>query len=641
MSANVIQMPGNTSWDSIAPRAPIAYGKSGTIDRPDDYYSRALTWRSAAREEALQTIKLNPEKDFLRAYTEMLEGRYNSARRAKYRSSFFDNRLAEARLCQLTAMTDIRPAMEVRSSSGIEEYTKQSDILGKLIKAMWDNEDLDLATEAVVDHAMLTVGYWKIGATLATQSIPARMLVMPCGMDMVLPIQPSHGIQNSTAVLYRVFKPLHRVKQAYGMSAEGIEREITGSFLQFVGGAFPDSLIPEYTASPMNPATRMQPAGRAGISMASESGPFAAVEVEEYWIDDPSVNESGNEVQIKDPRLSLAAHNYHYRVPPGERLFPRKRLMVWAGTHILYDGPSPYWHGLYPFAELILRPAVWRMGGISAYRNLVPLQLAMNEVGAGTLDLCKRAVDPQMAYKDGCMDDTSFRNFSPDRHGAQLKMNPHAEWGRDARYIDAPTLPAYVGAFVDRVSQAFDRQSGSMDMASMMHNKQTPGGDTVSAYQDAASTIFRLDTRHIEPFMRAAGTQFVSNFFQFWSRAQRMWSLGDDGITWNDFDYDPDSMMVPWYVPKEDHYKSFPVHIAAGSMHGGKTDRDKQVAMALYKMNAIDRETLLEILQFPKVQQVLQRLAQQQQEAPVEPPKGTGKGASPRMTRGQRVGNPY
>ena len=119
-----------------------------------------------------------------------------------------------------------------------------------------------------------------------------------------------------------------------------------------------------------------------------------------------------------------------------------------------------------------------------------------------------------------------------------------------------------------------------------------------------------------------------------------MWMLGKDGQTWEDWDFDPGT-MVPWYAPKEDHWKRFAVRIAAGSMHGGKKDRDRQIAISLFRMNAIDRQTLLEMLDFPNIPQVLQRLAAQQQESPIEPPKGVGKGASPRLTRGLRVGNPY
>lgn len=629
-TSNVIPISG------IAPRAPIVYNqKSGTLDRPDNYRRSALAWREAAREEAVQTLKMNPERDFIKQYTDFLEGRYYNNRRARYRSTFFDNRLAEARLTELCALTDIRPAMEISCQSDVEQYMKQAGILRKVIQSIWDTEDLDLATEAAVDHAMLTVGYWKIGATMATETLPARMVVLPCGMDTVLPIQRGRDLQGSSAVLYRYFNPLHRVKQGYGLAADGLEREVTGGYLSFVGGAYPDGMIPDYSANVMNPAIRQQPAGRSGISMASEAGPFASVEVEEYWIDDPTINESMGEIQVKDPRLSLEQHNYHYRVPRGERLFPRKRLMVWAGSTILYDGPSPYWHGLYPFSELILRPAVWRQGGISAYRNLTPLQLAMNKVGAGVLDLCERAADPQMAFSDGALDDTSFRNFYPDKHGAILKMHPQAQWGVNAKYIDPAPLPAYVGQFVDRVDHAFDRQSGAFDSAGMSRKNQVPGGDTVEQFRDSAQTIFRLDSRHIEPFMRNSGTQFVSNIFQYWSRDQRMYMLGKDGLTWEDFDYNAGS-MVPWSVRKEDHFRKFPVRIAAGSMHGGKTDRDKQMSISLFRMGGLSRKRMLKKLGFGDSE-----IAENEQEIAAEhggdiTPDAIGKGAVPRLTRGQR-----
>ncbi len=625
---------------SIAPRAPIAFhSKSGTLDFPDNYKSSAAAWRDAARAEAIQTIKMNPERDYVRSYVDMLEGRFYGRQRPKYRSMFFDNRLAEARLIELCALTDIRPSMEVSCLSDIPQYTRQADILRKVIQSIWDQNDLDLATEAAVDHAMFSVGYWKIGATMPSETLPARMLVTPCGMDTVMPIQPSFDFQDASAVLYRVFKPMHRVKQAFGQSAEFIEREVTGAYLSFVGGAYPDGQIPDYSMNVMNPAIRQQPAGRSGISMASEAGPFASVEVEEYWIDDPTVNESMGEIQVKDPRLELAQHNYHYRVPRGERLFPRKRLMVWAGSQILYDGPSPYWHGLYPFSQLVLRPGVWRLGGISCYRNLVPLNLAMNRIGAAVSDLCERAADPQMAFSDGALDDTSFRNFYPDRAGAVLKMSPQAQWGVNAKYVDPAVLPAYVGNFVDRVDRAFDRQSGAMDTA-MMRNKQTPGGDTIEQARDQANTIFRLDSRHIEPFMRASGTQMVSNCFQFFSRSQRMAMLGKDGITWEDFDFDAGT-MIPWSVRKEDHWRMFPLKIAAGSMHGGKRDRSRMIDMALFSKGAISRRRLLTRMDWGESE-----IAQNEQEIAAEhggdiTPDAIGKGPSPRLTRGARTGNPW
>lgn len=635
MASNVIPI------GSVAPRAPIIYNeKSGTLDRPDKYYDQARAWREAARAQAIEDLKLNPERDYITTYIQMIMGQYWGKRRARYRSRFFDNRIAEARLNHLCAMTDTRPSVEVSTTSTIPAFVSQAEILSKMITSVWDTHDLDLATEAVVDHANLSVGYWKIGATMATESMPAQMIVLPCGMDQVLPIQRGWNLQDSSAVLYRVFKPLHRVKQAYGKAADGLERYVSASSLSFVGGHYPDGNIPEYSFNAQNPMLRQQPFGRAAMAMARECGPFASVEVEEYWIDDPTVNESLGEIQVKDPRLPLEAHNYHYRVPRGERLFPRKRLMVWVGNILLYDGPAPYWHGLYPFSELVLRPTVWSPGGLSAYRNLVPHQVAINKVGAGVLDLVERCADPQMVFADGAVDDTSFRGFSPDLHGAKLKMAPTAIWGQHVGYVSPPPLPSYVDRFVERVDRSFDRQSGVMDVAAMMGKRQVPGGDTVEQFRDSSQSVYRLDARHIEPFMRASGTQFVSNFFQFWTREQRMWMLGADGITWEDFDFDPGT-MIPWSAPKENHWRRFPVRITPGSTHGAKRDRDKQVAISLFRMGGISRREMLRKLGYGESQiaQIEEEIAQEHGGS-IEPD-AIGKGAVPRLTRGQRVGNPY
>ena len=73
MAASVIEMPGTTSSMGIAPRAPISWGKSGNLDFAAGYYESAKAWRAAARAEALETIKLNPENNFIRQYIDFIE----------------------------------------------------------------------------------------------------------------------------------------------------------------------------------------------------------------------------------------------------------------------------------------------------------------------------------------------------------------------------------------------------------------------------------------------------------------------------------------------------------------------------------------------------------------------------------------
>lgn len=119
-----------------------------------------------------------------------------------------------------------------------------------------------------------------------------------------------------------------------------------------------------------------------------------------------------------------------------------------------------------------------------------------------------------------------------------------------------------------------------------------------------------------------------------------MWMLGADGITWEDFDFDPGT-MIPWSAPKENHWRRFPVRITPGSTHGAKRDRDKQVAISLFRMGGISRREMLRKLGYGESQiaQIEEEIAQEHGGS-IEPD-AIGKGAVPRLTRGQRVGNPY
>jgi hypothetical protein len=621
------------------PRAPLVLNpKTDTLDNSDGYTRSLMQWREAAREEAIALRRMNPEWDRVRTYIDMIEGKQWSRPLPRYRSRWNDNRMAETRIDRLSLLTDIRPAVEIRCN--VPDYQQQADIAQKIIFHEWARQDLDLALVAAVDHALLSVGYWKIGAAM-----PGEMFVIPCGMDTVLPIQPGRDIQQSSAVLYRTYKPVWYFKEAYGKAAEGIEREAAAPIWTNINNqnARP-GFLEEYTFSSMSPAMRYMNSQRAlNRSFNSTTGPgsFPVAEVEEYWVDDHSVNESNSVVVVKDPRYSTEQHNYHYKVRPGERLFPRKRLIVFVGSRVLYDGPSPYWHGLFPFAELALNPVVWAPGGLSAYRNLVPVQRAINELGAGILDLCRRAVEPQLVTREGAVADAAWNQFYGDMPGGKLKLTGMGNPSSDVQYMQPPPLPAYAQGFMQYLGQAFDRMSGNIDATQLMNKKQISGGDTIEQLKDSQNSGFRLESRYIEPFLRSAGLIAVANIFQYWVREKRMWMFGADGVTLEDFDYDP-TTMAPWTMPREDHWKLFSVVISQGSLHGAASDRLKQVAISLFRLGAVSRNELLRKMEWggpDKLEIINQELAEQN--ATGMAPDATGKGQVPRLTRGARTGNPY
>ena len=76
-------------------------------------------------------------------------------------------------------------------------------------------------------------------------------------------------------------------------------------------------------------------------------------------------------------------------------------------------------------------------------------------------------------------------------------------------------------------------------------------------------------------------------------------------------------------------------------MHGGKKDRDRMVSIALFSKGALSRKRLLTQLGMgeKEIDQNEQEIAEQNAQG--IDPHGIGKGASPALTRGSKVGNPY
>ncbi len=611
------------------PRGPIGWSRSESNDLSDDYVKNLLMWREAAREEAVDTLNMNPEYQEIQNYIDFLEGRQWNANRPKYRSRYFDNRLFDMRINTISLLTDIRPTIDVASS--VPAYQPQAMIAEKLIHAEWSRQQLDLELAKVVDFAMFGTGYWKMGAMM-----PGKLTVIACGMDSVLPIQPGRTIQDSSAIMYRTYKPVQWYRTIWGHKADGLEREASSaSWTNSSNDYVRPGHIPEYTWNALSPAMRYHLGIRSlRRTPHGSQDQFPVIEHEEYWIDDPEINDSMVEVLVQDPDLPLSMHNYWYRVPPGERLWPRKRHIVFAGDRIMHDGPSPYWHGLYPFADLALMPVCWAPSGLSKYRNQLPLNQAINHIGAGMNDVVERVIRPQMISKDGAVRDATWNKFFPDMPGGKLKLTASGQVQQDVRYMDPPVVPPYTQQHLGGyLIPTFNQRAGQLDVGGMLKKKQVPGGDTIEQMRDSMTPPFRLESRYVESFLMTAGIQAISNIFQYYGWEQRLRILGADGQTWEDFDYDPKS-MVPSSMPKEDHWKLFSILVKPGSLLGSAKDREKLMAVQLAKMSKISIRELYRRLEVANGDQILKEMVE---EAKMLGAVGA-QGRTPRGSRGQRNG---
>ena len=318
-------------------------------------------------------------------------------------------------------------------------------------------------------------------------------------------------------------------------------------------------------------------------------------------------------------------------------MFPRKRLTIFGGDNVLYDGPSPYWDGMYPYIMLQLNPTVWAPGGVAKYRDILPLIKSMDKVGAGVEESCIDAVNRNVITRKGAIDPISWERFDVTRPKQKVMLNGTANPATDFRYMEAKQLPSYVEMWLKFLEGRVNRRTGALDITGLSRKKQQPSGEVMQGLQDAMSGPYRLECAQIEGAMIEASLLCTSRVFQFYNKDQRLKILGADGETWEDYDYVAQN-MVPASAPKEDHWRLFPILVAPGTLHGGSQQQKKVVALNLRKGHDISLKSTYKILDIGlNADEEIAEIKKEAAELPQPPPK---KGRTERMTRGQRNGSP-
>lgn len=577
--------------DLSAPRSPI------TEDTPDYRlrYKRAMDeWRDGTKEQAYLAYRNSPEYDNTDKYIRYLEGTQWNANRARYKSKFVENKIELTRREKLALLTDTKPVMDVTTE--ITAYRDVADAVGGTIRKEWERQREADTLIDVVDIAMLHgTGFVRLGGT---SEGGGKMTSLALGPDNVMPIQPSkRSIQDSVAILYRTWKPIGYFKKVFPFNSDHIENQAKYWESKVSDRFIRPAHIPEYTWSQMSPQFRKMVGGKISQDAASQGGKYyGAIELEEYYYDDQSINESTKNVVVKDPYLPQGLHNWWYVVKPGQRLYPRKRLVIYAGDRLMYDGPNPFWHGLYPFEDLKLNPVPWSYYGFSSYRSLVPLQDAINDIPAGVLDMTKRVLNPTIISKMNVTSEAAWREYLSDMPGARLRVNQNVNIATDIGYGPTPVIPNFVGEIYHSTLTEFDKMAGTLDPAALMQKKQMPSGETLDQMRDSLQTATRREERYIESFLQRCGTQKVSNVIQFYSAIKRLDLLGAEGLTDSDFLPSAGKMhpaqMTDGSISKgraEDFKKLFALNIEPGSTHSGADDRKKQLAAVQASQGLISR----------------------------------------------------
>lgn len=548
-----------------------------------------LGWIKEKVGEGVQILKKE------RAFGQIAEGmKYVEGDQMPLRSGALskitDNRIRKIVLETVSALTDVRPIWNYETY--VEEYKPQGEIQNKLARGWWKNSQADRRLQSALTYAC--VGGSGYAALCWNPELPGGgdLELMPYDTRDVIPIEPVYtdSVQDWRGVIMRKRLPIATVRAMFPAKAHMLVGKAGSWFGQIdresSGGLF----------NIASTAWSILSAGQGKQEISAQT----STDLLNVYVKDETIHTGDEPVLMGDPGTNWAYTVYPVgsihpetgrKVTDKEaRLYPRGRLIVCTPEAILKDCPNPYWHGMFPLVRFTLDPEPWSLLGASMVGDLVPLQNALNEALRGLEDGMGQWIRRGIIADKTAVPKATLDAIDTRRAGMKASVNPVA--GDGFKIMDGPQFPPWYMEMVQYYKDEMDEISGVRGLQQLAQLKQMPAAETMEKYMDALSPLLRIRARSIEVSLGELAELLKVGFFQYYDTNRRMQILGIDGVSMEDFDYDPGSMVPAGAGPRheraEKHHRNFSFSVAPNSFLNVSHATQKMFILQLLRSNLMD-----------------------------------------------------
>ncbi len=433
----------------------------------------------------------------------------------------------------LTAMlTDTRYFWDYTSSN--PKYQNQARIFNKLAELWYTDRLIDLRIGDVIR-------FYTIAGTGFAHLFYSRrlddMMLEAVDPRMVFPVDPIsyHTVQDAVGVIIRKARTPEYFREEYGKI---VPAETGAGAMSAVFGWL--------TRIIDSPAEKGGPLSKK----ASADTPIPhtpTIYENTLYLDDKRVNETGKPVFMgkwsEDKKQPLTP--WSYEVKPGAPLYPFKRMIVWANGVLGYDGPNPYWHAQFPVIKFTLNPWPNSWFGKAPLWDCLPLNSSLNGLLRVIDDHAAQVAQPGMVA-DRNVARSEINKFDTRLPGYKIKTNMAS--GKGINIINPPPLDQSLWEHVRWIQDMMQKLSGTADPSAMASLAQIPSDDTIDTIMKAMTPGVRLRSRILEGCYKELASQVMFLMCEFDSLTKRIAILGQQGVTPEDYDFDPRT-MIPDDVP--------------------------------------------------------------------------------------------
>jgi|TARA_Y100000310_G_scaffold332585_1_gene408459 hypothetical protein len=289
---------------------------------------------------------------------------------------------------------------------------------------------------------------------------------------------------------------------------------------------------------------------------------------------------------------------------------------VLANDILLETGPSPFDHGWFPIVHFVDYPSGWNYWASGEVQHVEKLQLEINKRRGMMIDILKFTSMPMLV-----VDPTSGVDYENivTRPGLVI---PAIGGGGSVSWLHPPRVPGELFAMNDRDKADFDTILGNVDVLQGRKPAGVEAAAAIEALTEAANTRMRLKVRFMEAALRQLGRLVVSMIQQFYDTKRIIRLAGRDAETLLDKELDYLNVNAPTgmdqqgelllenMIPKD---SEFDVRIGAGSTLPVSRQSRFQQALQLFQVRAIDQMELLKHSGWPRFEEVIARMQQEQE----------------------------
>lgn len=561
-----------------------------------DYYSKMGNFLDDCYSEGVARQKATPELKALDEAIDYLAGIQWRDKMPSYRPKPVSNEVLSNFWETIGLLTDVKPIFHISEIGMPGNYSKTAKVLNAMVKG-WARRDKFNQTLAFwTMFGMFTTSpvllYWNRFAR-GTSGDPSDADISmkhlsPKALLRLGPTRP-HGIDEDEMVIYRHRETLDWIKRAYpnmgrmvrpqeDMSSYGVEAQV------------PPTVMPQLFDQLNSGWKRIM----GGLEQSSVRSKYPEAEVVEFWMNDDSENESRNTIWM-GPGDGKSANSapWGYWVKPGEKLYPRGRLVIRSNKITLYDEPNPYFHRKKPFTLMGLHSVPWQQYAMSVVKPWMDQNDVLNQIMSGLLQATKRALSPALMAPKSAIHPDALRAIDAGKPNLKISYNSNAVTG--PAWQTPPNIGNYPIPIYQEIKRAMKENSGTDAVNQALGKKQVPGGDTLDRIQFSKTTPIRFKAGNVETGVNEVGELWTSTALQFYDASRRMQAVGLDGLVKEDIDDRPGS-LIPSGINSEEYVRKFGFECEEGSLFKFQKQDKIQIAAGLRKNRDLSRRKFFQVL---------------------------------------------